>query len=150
MRLKSVVSVVVASVVAACMDPVRDIKPWSPELASQASVEAVAISFRGVKANEHLQTLKSALEQQTSACARGSKRYDLQVLVDQYEFGGSDKISATVKVVEPGAQAPAAEYYIQEVRGGVGIVGIVNAQNRGADNARDFAKSVCRRIFYAR
>ena len=140
MRLRSVVSVVVASVVAACMDPVRDNKPWSPELASQASVETVAISFRGVKANEHLQTLKAALEQQLSACARGPKRYDLHVLVDQYEFGSSDKISATVKVVQPGAQAPAAEYYIQEVRGGVGIVGIVNAASRGADNARDFAQ----------
>jgi len=143
--------VVLAGVLlAGCMDPVRDVKPWNREAASQASVGAIFLYFRSAKADGgQFETLRSAIQQQTSVCARGPKRYALRIDVDQLEWGGSDKISATVKVLEPDTQASVAEYYIQEVRGGIGIVAVINATSGGADNARDFARSICKRIFFA-
>lgn len=149
MNSRLLVVIFAGALLAGCMDPVRDIKPWSRETASQASIETISISFRGVPGGDTFQTLKSAIEQRTQVCARGPKPHELRVMIDQYEYGSSDKISATVQVVDPSTQQAAAEYYIQEVRGGIGIVGVINAASRGADNARDFAKSVCRRIFYA-
>jgi hypothetical protein len=139
-----------ACLLATSCDPVRDIKAWNREAASQASVGTIFIYFRSVKADgAQFEILRSAIQQQTSVCARGPKRYDLRIDVDELRWGGSDKISATVKVLEPDTQVSIAEYYIQEVRGGVGIVGLVNATSGGADNARDFGRSICKRIFFA-
>jgi hypothetical protein len=88
------------------------------------------------------------VQQQTAVCARGTRGYELRISIDAYQTGSIDRISAGVKMIDPDTQATVSEYYIQESRGGVGIVGLVNAVNGGSAIASDFAKSVCRRIFY--
>ena len=96
-------------------------------------------------------------EQAMAACARGSKGYELQVQVDNFKMGNAGaatligdrhEIAGEVKVVDPATKAVAAQYYVQESRGGGGLIGIAIMASGATGIARDYANAICKRVFY--
>jgi hypothetical protein len=148
---------VAALAVSACVDPVKPIQAWSTATASQASVETVNITNASSNASpESLAALKTALDAALAQCARGPTKYEMQVRVDNFKLGNpalailvgnSHEISAEVKIVNPENQAVASEYYVQERLGGGGIIGAAILASGAPGVSREFASSVCQKVF---
>lgn len=148
----------VAFLLAGCVDPVKGIRPWDAPTAKTASVANVTIVNRSDNATEEgLAALKTQLQQATAACARGAKGYELQVQVDNFKMGNAGaamligdrhEIAGEVKVVDPATNAVVAQYYVQESRGGGGLIGIAMMASGATGIARDYANAICKRVFY--
>jgi hypothetical protein len=148
----------VAFVLCGCVDPVKPIRAWNAPTAKAASIASVTIVNRSSNATEEgLAALKTQLEQATAVCARGSTRYEMQVQVDNFKLGNAgaamligDKheIAGEVKLVDPATNAVVAQYYVQENRGGGGLIGVAMLASGATGIARDYANTVCKRILY--
>jgi hypothetical protein len=158
MFLRGVGILLVAFLLGGCVDPVKAIHPWDAPTAKMASVASVTIVNRSDNATEEgLAALKTQLQQATAACARGSKGYELQVQVDNFKMGNAGaalligdrhEIAGEVKLVDPGTNAVVAQYYVQESRGGGGLIGIAMMASGATGIARDYANAICKRVFY--
>jgi len=146
-----------ALAVSACVSPVKPIQAWSSATAAEASIGTVIVTNRSTNATpESLAALKSQLEQYTAQCARGPKKYELQVNVDNFKLanpgmtmllGDMHELAGEVKIVDPENGSVAAEYYVQERTGGAGLVGIAMLAGGAPGISREFASSVCSKVF---
>lgn len=158
MFLRGVCLLFVAVVLAGCVDPVKPIRAWTAQTAKGASVATVTIVNRAGNATEEgLAALKTQLEQATASCARGQTRYEMQVTVDNFKLGNAGaamligdqhEIAGEVKLIDPTTGAVASQYYVQENRGGGGLIGVAMLASGATGISRDFANTVCKRIFY--
>lgn len=157
MLMRIVAPLTAALAVSACVDPVKPIRAWSPTTATEASVGTITINNQSSNATpESLAALKTALEQTTAGCARGPTAYELQVRVDNFKVGSAalafllgdnHEIAGEVKIVNPADQNVAAEYYVQERLGGAGIIGAATLSSGAPGISREFASTVCKKIF---
>ncbi len=157
MLFRAIGILVAALSVGACVSPVKPIQPWAPSTAAAASIATVTVINRSSNATEeNLQILKTTMEQQMPACAKGATKYEMQLLVDNYKMGNAGaamligdrhELAAEIKIVDPATNAVAAQYYVQETRGGGGLIGIAIMSSGAAGLSRDFSVSVCKRVF---
>jgi len=125
----------VAFLLGGCVDPVKGIRPWDAPTAKTASVASVTIVNRSNNATEEgLAALKTQLEQATAAAA--------MLIGDRHEVAGE------VKLVDPATNAVIAQYYVQESRGGGGLIGIAMMASGATGIARDYVNAICKRVFY--
>lgn len=157
MQIRIAAAIAAALAVGACAQPVKPIRGWSPETASQASVGSVVITNQAAKVPEDgIQALQTALEQQLAQCAKGPNKYEMQVRLDNFKLansgmvmllGDSHEVAAEVKLVKPDDNSVAAEYYVQERTHGGGLVGLAILSGGSRAISTDFAKSVCEKVF---
>lgn len=149
--------VVVGLMVTACAQPVKPIRAWAPTTAAQASVATVTIEDRAKNVPEGgIQALQTALEQKTAQCATGSTKYEMRVRVDNFKLansgmvmllGDSHEVAGEVKLVNPEDGSVVAEYYVQEMTHGGGLIGLAKLSGGARAISTDFATSVCEKIF---
>lgn len=157
MVIRVLAALLMGLAVSACVDPVKPIRAWTATTAAQASVATVTIDNKSSNATpESLQALKTALEAAAAQCANGPTKYDMQVRVDNFKLGNAGmailvgdmhEISADVRLVNPEDQSVASEYYVQERVSGGGIIGAAILSSGAPGISREFASSVCKKIF---
>lgn len=148
---------IAALVLTSCAQPVKPIRAWAPATAAQASVAAVTIENRATNVPDGgIQALQTALEQKTAQCATGSTKYEMRVRVDNFKLansgmvmllGDSHEVAAEVKLVNPEDSSVVAEYYVQEMTHGGGLIGLAKLSGGARAISTDFATSVCEKIF---
>ncbi|TAJ25060.1 MAG: hypothetical protein EPO67_21970 [Reyranella sp.] len=146
-----------ALMLVACAQPVKPIQAWAPATAAQASIASVTITSRnGNVPEENLQALKLALEQKTTQCAVGQTKYEMHVRVDNFKLansgmvmllGDNHEVAGEVKLVNPADNSVAAEYYVQEITSGGGLIGLAKLSGGARAISTDFASSVCEKVF---
>ena len=158
MFLRGIGILIVALSVSGCVDPVKPIHAWSAETGRAASVSTITIINRSTNATEEsLAALKQQLDQATAMCARGPNKYELQVQVDNFKLGNAGaailigdqhEIAGEVKLINPETKDVAAQYYVQENRGGGGLIGVAMLASGATGISRDYANTVCKKIFF--
>ena len=148
---------IAALMLTACAQPVKPIRAWAPATAAQASVAIVAIENRAPQVPEGgIQALQTALEQKTAQCATGPTKYEMRVRVDNFKLANSGmvmllsdshEVAAEVKLVNPEDNSVVAEYYVQEMTHGSGLIGLARLSGGARAISTDFADSVCEKIF---
>src|SRR5215204_4505927 len=153
MLFRIMLAAALALALCACAEPVKPIRAWSPATAAQASVATIVIDNRAANAPEDgIQALQTALEQRTAQCAIGPTKYQMQVRVDNYKLantgmvmliGDKHEVAAEVKLVNPVDNSVVAEYYVQEMTFGAGLIGLAKLSGGSRAISNDFADSVC-------
>jgi hypothetical protein len=147
-----------AASLSACVEPVTAVQAWSVDVAAGASVQHIKIVSAGLTTPENIAILQAELDQQVASCARGPNKYDMVVEIRRFRMadsgmvmlvGDANVIAGTVRMIDPTTQKQVAEYNVQEIRGGAGLLGLALLSGSVPRSSRDFAGAVCKRIFNA-
>lgn len=148
-----------AGLLSACA--VSPVKPLSSDLAAgqvkTLRVTTVDVSVKSATAPASLApTLRSAILGATNRCALGSAPITLRVSVENFKtqegaatffLGGQVQLAGLVSLVDPASNAVRAEYYVDQVRSGGGIIGLAHLSDAENNLSREFAESICKEVF---
>ena len=150
--------VVVAFVVGACVSPVKVVSGLSDEEISKIGVNSIRVEAGEAPVDPALQPeLQAALEKHLNHCATGENKRDIVVKVDNFKRrnpgavilrGDTNNLAGPVFIVSPNDKNRVlAEYYVDELQSGGGLIGLALLSAPEKNLSNGFAKKICTRIF---
>ena len=143
--------VVVAFVVGACVSPVKVVSGLSDEEISKIGVNSIRVEAGEAPVDPALQPeLQAALEKHLNHC-------EIVVKVDNFKrrkpgavilLGDTNNLAGPVFIVSPNDKNRVlAEYYVDELQSGGGLIGLALLSAPEKNLSNGFAKKICTRIF---
>jgi hypothetical protein len=156
-RAMLVASCVGVLMLAGCVSPVKTVSGLSDEEASKIGINQIRVEQGTVPMDPELRPeLQAALEKHLRFCATGDQKRDVVVKVDNFKrrnpaavilIGDTNNLAGPVQIVSPGDNKVLAEYYVDELQGGGGLLGlaILSAPEKNLSNG--FARKICSNVF---
>lgn len=145
------------TMLSACVSPVKTITGLSNEDAAKVGINQIRVEQGTVAVDPELRPeLQAALEKHLRFCATGDQKRDVVVKVDNFKrrnpaavllIGDTNNLAGPVQIVSPSDNKVLAEYYVDELQGGGGLLGlaILSAPEKNLSNG--FAKKICTSVF---
>lgn len=143
---------------AGCVSPVKTISGLSDEEVAKIGIGQIRIEQGSANIDPELRPeLQAALEKHLRFCATGENKRDVVVRIDNFKrrnpaavvlIGDTNNLAGSVQLVSPTeGNKTVAEYYVDELQGGGGLIGLALLSAPEKNLSNGFARKVCTRVF---
>lgn len=143
----------VAMMLAACHEPVREIRAFPDGARAQAGIGEINVETNAPSVTPAIvANLKAALDEISRTCGNGPNKYALDVRLGNFKgmnaaaailVGDSTQLAGFVRLTNTQTRDVVGEYYFDEVRAGGGLIGIAVMSHASTTLPRAFANRVC-------
>jgi hypothetical protein len=142
----------------ACVSPVKTVSSLSDEEVSKIGIGQIRVEQGNVAVDPELRPeLQAALENHLRTCAPGINKRDIVVKVDNFKrrnpaavilIGDTNNLAGSVQIQSPTeGNKVLAEYYVDELQGGGGLIGLALLSAPEKNLSNGFAKKICTHVF---
>ena len=152
--VRTMVILVLGVAAAACVAPVRELRPLPPTALASAGMGEIGITYQMPEPDPELdRSLRSMLELAARTCGAGPDKYKVDVRIDLFKrsddattttfVGDRIQLAGQVRFISPQTNDVAADYYIDQLRAARGLIGTLMLAKPEITLARAFAGDIC-------
>jgi hypothetical protein len=142
---------------AACVGPVRELRPMPRDALAGAGMGEIGITYQMAEHDPELdRSLRSMLELAARTCGAGPSKYKVDVRIDLFKraddattttfLGDRIQLAGQVRFISPQTNDVVADYYIDQMRAASGLVGTLMLAKPEITLSRAFAGDICSSI----
>ncbi|HYC04667.1 MAG TPA: hypothetical protein VED40_15335 [Azospirillaceae bacterium] len=157
MRKTILIAAGAAALLSGCATPVKTVQSLPADRIAEFAVADVGVELAVQEARATLpEKLKAALNTTLPGCAKGTVPVKMTVRVDSYKeqdglktilIGDMTQLAGLVKFIDPKDGTVLGEYFVDQMQGGGGLLGMAIMADAETKLSQGFADQVCKEVF---
>lgn len=153
-RLSVIAGAMALLLVGGCVSPVKPLTEIPKDILPNVGVAKITVTAVPGEAvpPEVLGFAREAIEREVRNCAKGAQAMEIEVRLDSFKrrnaaatilIGDSNSLTGEVKFKAQDGGQVVGHYYVEEVQGGGGLLGLAMMSNAESAMSDRFARRIC-------